>query len=318
MEDAFGRKITYLRVSLTQACNLRCQYCMPAGQNYKQYYKNLLRLEELYSIIKVFTDLGIQKVRITGGEPLIRPGIVSFIEKIAALQGIQDLAMTTNGILLKQYARDLKEAGLHRLNISIDSLHDEQYRVITGGGSLKTAMEGIEEAKRLGLRPIKVNTVLIKGFNDDEIENFVRWAVQEDIEVRFIELMPIGNGIGWAEERFLSADAVLEAVPELKPVSAVDSSSTAVYYHIPEKKGKVGLIRPISCKFCSSCNRVRLTANGTLKYCLHSNMDLHLKKALREGKDLAPLILHGAALKPEFHGIKEGAYMQSNMFQIGG
>lgn len=318
MKDGYGREITYLRLSVIQGCNLRCQYCMPEGKDYRAYHKNLLSLEELYKMVEVFEGLGIQKVRITGGEPLIRPGIIPFIEKISALSGIQDLAMTTNGILLKQYAKELQQAGLNRLNLSIDSLEEGRYKEITGGGSLQAVMEGIEEAKKVGLHPIKVNTVLIKGFNDHEIRNFVNWANDEEIEVRFIELMPIGNGIGWAKERFLSAEEVLKAVPELQPIEVTDAASTAVYYQIPGQKGRIGLIRPISCKFCSSCNRVRLTANGKLKYCLHSNISLDLKQALKEEKDLAVLIQHGAALKPEFHSIEEGVCMEDNMFQIGG
>lgn len=318
MKDKYGRELGYLRLSVTETCNLRCQYCIPNGQQYTQHHKNSLTLEEMYKLVKIFVDIGVYKVRITGGEPLLRKGVLSLAEKIAALEGVQDLSMTTNGLLLKQYAKAMKEAGIQRVNISLDSLDAIRYASITGGGNLQTVLNGIEEAKKVGLFPIKLNTVLIKGFNDDEIVSFVQKTKQEDVEIRFIELMPIGHGINWSKEKFLSAQAVLKAVPALKPLTITDCSSTTVYYRLPNAKGKVGLIRPISCKFCSQCNRVRLTSDGRLKYCLHSNIELDIKKAFREGTDIQALIAAGAMLKPQSHTLEEQIYMHTNMFQIGG
>lgn len=318
MKDSFGREINYLRISLTDRCNLRCKYCMPEKGVSKFLHEDMLTLEELYEIAKVFVDLGINKIRFTGGEPLARKGVVDLIAKISKLDKVKDLAMTTNGILLKEYAKDLKKAGLNRVNISLDTLNENKYSMITRGGNLKSVLEGIEEAKSIGLIPIKINTVLIGGFNDDEIEDLVGLTEREEIDLRFIELMPIGEAAGWAKEKFISNDIILEKVKDLIPIPREDISSPAVYYKLPNGKGKVGIINPISCKFCANCNRVRLTSKGQLKLCLHSNREIDIREALREGQDIRELILNSIGEKEESHHLEEGQYIKRNMNQIGG
>lgn len=318
MKDAYGREINYLRLSVTDLCNLRCQYCMPAHGIQKISHDDILTLEELDEMVLAFAALGITKVRITGGEPLARKGIITLIDKISRHAGITDLALTTNGMLLNTMAQDLKNAGLKRVNISLDSLDDKKYTMMTRGGKLKDVLKGIEKAKKVGLTPIKLNVVLIGGFNDDEIERFVRITEDEAIDVRFIELMPIGEVANWSQRNFLSNDYVLEAVPTLVRSESIEYSSPAVYYQLPGAKGRVGLISPISCKFCSACNRVRLTSEGKLKHCLHSNEEFDLKEVLKEGKALTDFIQYAMLKKPLEHFIEEGSFIERNMIQVGG
>ncbi|NLV88541.1 MAG: GTP 3',8-cyclase MoaA [Tissierellia bacterium] len=318
MIDSFGRKINYLRISLTDRCNLRCKYCMPEEGVYKFSHAHMLTLEEVFEVAKVFVELGIDKIRLTGGEPLVRKGILELIRNISSLKGVKELAMTTNGTLLKDYAQALKEAGLNRVNISLDTLNEEKYKAITRGGDLKSTLQGIEAAKKAGLLPIKINTVLIGGLNDDEIESLVGITEEEEIDIRFIELMPIGQAATWAKEKFIPTTVVLEKVKELLPIPKEDKSSPATYYKLPNGKGRVGLINPISCKFCAHCNRVRLTSQGKLKLCLHSNAEVDIKEALRSGQDLKKLILDSIEKKEESHSLDEGKYISRNMNQIGG
>lgn len=318
MIDSYGRNINYLRISVTDLCNLRCRYCMPEEGITKIQYNEILRLEEIYELAKTFVSLGVNKIRITGGEPLIRKGILNLIENIGKLEGIKDFAMTTNGILLKKYAKDLKSAGLNRVNVSLDTLDAKKYYDITKVGSHKDVLEGIEEAKRVGLAPIKLNTVLVGGFNDTEIEDFVNLTKNEEIDVRFIELMPIGQAKDWSLDKFISNKTVLEKVKELKEITKEDVSSPANYYKLPNGKGRVGLINPISCKFCTNCNRVRLTADGKVKPCLHSNDEIDLRSALRNGEDVKKIILNLIKNKPKEHNLEDGEYIKRNMIAIGG
>lgn len=319
MRDSFGREINYLRISITDRCNLRCQYCMPEeGIAHKIEHDKMLSLEEIYRIARVFAKLGVSKIRITGGEPLVRKGAVDLVHMLSGLEGVRELAMTTNGVLLGHYARALKEAGLTRVNISLDTLDPAKYWEITRGGDLGQVLEGICEAKKVGLSPIKINTVLIGGFNDDEIEDLVNITREDPTDVRFIELMPIGEAAGWAKQKFVSNQRVLEVMKELKPVSKEDLSSPAVYYRLPGGQGKVGLINPISCKFCAFCNRVRLTSTGMLKLCLHSDREFDLKPHLHSDEALEAAILHAVGKKEESHHLTEGRYITRNMNQIGG
>lgn len=317
MKDSFGRNISYLRISLTDRCNLRCKYCMPADGIDKSPHEDILSLEEIYEIVKAFVELGVTKVRFTGGEPLIRDNIVKLISDVSKLDGIKDIAMTTNGILLDKYGEDLKKAGLNRVNISLDTLNPEKYREITRGGDLNRVLEGIKKAEEVGLTPIKINSVLVGGFNDDEIEDLVNLTVDNDIDLRFIELMPMGEAAGWAEEKFVSNSLVLEKL-NLTEVEREDISSPAKYYKLPNSKGKVGIINPITCKFCEDCNRVRLTSKGQLKLCLHSNVEWDIKKVLRSGGDLKEFILEAIKNKEEAHHLEDGEYIERNMNQIGG
>ena len=317
MKDLYGREINYLRISVTDLCNLRCQYCMPQSGVCKLEHDDVLSIEEFYEIASAFVSLGVSKIRITGGEPLVKNGIIELIEKISSL-GVKDLAMTTNGLLLPEYAQDLKKAGLDRVNISLDTLDYKKYSEITRGGDLFKVLKGIEEAKRVGLTPIKINTVLIGDFNIDEIENLVYITKEEEIDVRFIELMPIGEASDWASKKFVSNDMILERVPELEKTVAKDLSSPAVYYKLPDGKGKVGIINPISCKFCDACNRVRLTSTGKLKLCLHSDDEIDLREVLRSGGDLKEAIKNSILKKPEEHHLEEGQFIKRNMNEIGG
>lgn len=318
MLDSFGRKINYLRVSLTDRCNLRCQYCMPErGIENKVSHEDLLTLEEVYLLIEKFVELGIDKIRFTGGEPLVRRGIVDLIEKVNRLKGVKDLSITTNGLLLKDMAKSLKDVGINRVNISLDTLNTDKYREITRGGDLPLVLDGIEEAIKVGLTPIKINSVLVGGFNEDEIGDLVD-LTRAGIDVRFIELMPIGEAMNFAEDKFISNSKVLETIVGLIPVEIDDKSSPAVYYRLPDAKGKVGIINPISCKFCDNCNRVRLTSTGKLKTCLHSNREIDLKEAIRSQDDIKEIIRNGILGKEESHHLEEGKYTYRNMNQIGG
>jgi molybdenum cofactor biosynthesis protein A, bacterial len=318
MIDSYGRNINYLRISVTDLCNLRCRYCMPEEGVTKIQYDEILRLEEIYELAKTFVSLGVNKIRVTGGEPLIRKGIINLIENIGKLEGVKDFAITTNGIFLKKYAKDLKDAGLNRVNISLDTLDEKKYSDITKGGCLKDVLEGIKEAKRVGLTPIKLNTVLVGGFNDNEIEDFVNLTKNEEIDVRFIELMPIGQAKDWSLDKFISNKVVLEKVRNLKEVTTQDISSPAKYYKLPNGKGRVGLINPISCKFCDNCNRVRLTADGKVKPCLHSNDEIDLRTPLRNGEDVKKIIVNLIKNKPKEHNLEDGEYIKRNMIAIGG
>ncbi|MEA1975383.1 MAG: GTP 3',8-cyclase MoaA [Bacillota bacterium] len=318
LKDNFNRKIEYLRISITDRCNSRCKYCMPAdGVEFKPHI-DILSFEEIIIIVKVFAKLGVKKIRLTGGEPLVRKNVVSLVKNISAIEGIEEVVMTTNGLLLKKYAKELKEAGLNRVNISIDSLNEEKYSQITRGSNLNDVLEGIEEAKKVGLTPIKLNTVLVNGFNDDEIIDLVELTKDEKIDVRFIELMTIGETSNWTRDRYISNDIVLEKVEGLKKVRKKDKSAPADYYQIPGYLGRVGLINPISCSFCSNCNRVRLTSTGRLKLCLHSDVEYNLKKYLDSEEILENKLLEIIKEKPEEHKLNKGISISKSMFQIGG
>lgn len=316
MFDSYGRKINYLRVSITDDCNLNCKYCRPYAHISKK--NNNISLGEICTIVDGFVKTGVDKVRITGGEPLVRSDILKIVEKIHKMDGIKDLAMTSNGILLSKYAKQLKEAGLNRVNVSLDTLDEKKYFEITKGGSLKMVMNGLEAAKKAGLLPIKLNIVLIKDFNEEDIEGLVNLTKYEEIDVRFIELMPIGNLRNWALSRYLNSNIVFEKVPELMEVEALDVSSPAKYYSLPGGRGRVGLINPISCKFCSNCNRIRLTADGKLKPCLHSNKEVDIRKCILEKKDIDELIYDIVMNKPKEHCLEDGRYIYRQMSEIGG
>lgn len=319
MLDRFGREINYLRISLTDRCNLRCEYCMPKeGIKNKIPHCELLTLEDLYKITSAFVKVGINKIRFTGGEPLVREGAVDLIGKVNKLDGVKEVTLTTNGILLGKYIDQLAHAGVKRLNISLDTLDAEKYRKITRGGDIGKVLSGIEKAKELGMGPIKLNTVLMGGFNDDEIPDLVELTRDGTVHVRFIELMPIGEASSFAKSMFLSNQEVLRRVPELEPAFREDPSSPATYYKLPGGKGKVGLINPISCKFCTNCNRVRLTSTGKLKLCLHSNREIDLREVLRDGGDLERTIRDAILTKEEEHHLENEEYITRNMNQIGG
>lgn len=314
MKDMFGREITYLRLSVTDLCNLRCVYCMPAEGVAKCSHDDILSVEEIEEIVAAFAACGIQKVRVTGGEPLVRRGIVEICRRIAAVPGVGELCMTTNGILLPRFAGELKAAGVSRLNISLDTLDPQRYHEITRGGSLEDALAGIDAAMAAGLTRIKVNTVLMGGVNDTEIARLLALTRTHGINLRFIEVMPIGECRAWSAERFISNSTVLEVAPELEPVG---SDGVSTLYRLPGATGTVGLISPISSHFCPSCNRVRVTADGKLKACLHSAGEVNLRGA--HGAELEALIRAAIEGKPLRHHLAGGASDSvRNMNAIGG
>lgn len=320
MADQFQRKINYMRISITDLCNMRCLYCMPEKGIEKKNHGDFLSYEELVSIVKASVPLGIDKLRITGGEPLVRKGILAFIRSLGEIQGIREIAMTTNGSLLGEMAEPLKKAGVTRFNISIDSLQEERYREITRGGELKDVLLGIDKALELGMKPLKLNTVVIGGYNEDELEDFANLTLHRPIDVRFIELMPLGEASQWAKSRFISNETLKKRLGLLHPLKGTQGSP-AKYYQLPGAKGKIGFINPISDHFCNECNRIRLTSDGKLKPCLHSNEEIDVIPALRKSTEtIGSVIAHAIEAKPEKHQLnqKNAIYTRRNMCQIGG
>ena len=315
MKDLKGRNITYMRISVTDKCNLRCTYCMPEEGVPTLCHGDIMTVEETIMAAKAGASLGISKIRITGGEPLVRKGIVELCRGIAEIPGIEEICMTTNGTLLPTYAKDLRDAGVDRLNISLDTLNPKKYNQITRIGDLDQALEGIRAARDAGFTELKINVVLMAGFNDDEIAEFVEMTRHENLDVRFIELMPIGSGVEM--DAYVSCNKVLETVPQLIPLKKTDG--VAELYQLPDGVGRVGLIRAISCKFCENCNKIRLTADGKLKPCLHSEIELSIK-----GLDPAQMkdaIGKAIQLKPQDSGTLDQQHPSCagrSMHQIGG
>lgn len=313
MKDRFGRDITYLRISVTDLCNLRCKYCMPESGVESLCHSDILSLEEIVEIVKVAAKNGITKIRLTGGEPLVRRGFVHLCKEISKIEQIEDIAITTNGVHLKNMADDLFENKVKRINFSLDTLVKEKYNDITRRNDFEKTMESLFYAIEKGFK-VKLNVVLIGGFNDDEIENFVKLANDYDLEVRFIELMQIGETANWSKDKFVSNKIVLEKVPKLEFDGI---SGVAKIYKIKGQKGKIGLISPISCSFCSDCNRIRLTSDGKLKPCLHSKDEINLKGL--SGEELEEVFKRGIFDKPEKHHLEEGKSESArDMNKIGG
>lgn len=286
MKDKFGRELTYLRVSLIDRCNLRCLYCMPNGALNSFKEDELLTMDEIAEVVSIFSEMGIWKVRLTGGEPLLRKGVPSLVQKIKSFPGIREVVMTTNGVLLEAFAEELKSAGLDRINISIDTLDRENFKRITGLDKMNDVLAGIEAARRAGIGPIKLNTVLMKGFNDHEIMDLVEFAIRGSMHIRFIEWMPTAAEIHKVREnRFLSVDFPKHLIQEKYGFIPDESEphAPARTFGIRGTQTKVGFISPLSNAFCPMCNRLRLKANGMMKTCLHGKEDLDLKSLLREG-----------------------------------
>lgn len=319
MQDSYGRRIEYLRVSVTDACNLCCNYCMPQDDaKGKCLCKGSMSIDEFYEIASAAAELGVKKLRITGGEPLVRSDIVELSRSLASVPGIEDIAMTTNGTLLADKAKDLFRAGIKRINISLDTLDAEKYTRITRGGKLSDAVRGIKAAIEAGMNPVKINTVLIGGFNDDEIEDLARLTVDYPIDVRFIELMPIGFAAPYGKDAYISNETVLKKLPELERVES-EKGTVARLYKLPGAKGKVGLISPLSNHFCAECNRLRLTADGCLKPCLHSAEEIPVRGL--HGDELKKTILTAVSHKPKMHvelSATDRSESQRSMYRIGG
>ena len=314
MLDGCGRTIDYLRLSVTDLCNYRCRYCMPADGVCKRPHADILSVEELIEIGQAAVARGVKKIRLTGGEPLVRRGILDICRGLRAIPGLEELCLTTNGSLLPSMAAPLREAGVDRLNISLDTLRPDRFREMTRLGTLSDVLEGIRAAEDAGFTNLKLDTVLIGGFNDDEIGDFLNLTMDHPWEIRFIELMPMGPCAEWEKSRFLSVDSVLQRYTTLQEI---DAQGVARRYRLPGAKGTVGLISPMSHDFCADCRRIRVTADGKLKGCLHSREELPLRGL--HGKDLEDAIRRGILQKPQRHHLAEGASdTPRTMNQIGG
>ena len=317
MLDGYGRKITYMRLSVTERCNLRCRYCMPAEGICKKSHNMMLTEDEMIQAVEVAASLGVKKLRITGGEPLVKKNIISICRRASAVDGIGELALTTNGTLLPELGADLKAAGVKRLNISLDTLDENKYTYITRIGTLDKAMQGIETALELGFEKVKINAVLIGGFNDDEIKPLAELSRTYPVDMRFIEMMPMYDSGDFKEASFIPYTKVLEELPELEKVE--QDGGVAKLYRLPGTQGNIGLISPVNAHFCADCNRIRLTADGKLKPCLHSKLEYNIKGLDKE----AMLEQFKTAIwnKPQWHGemsATERSNAGRNMNQIGG
>lgn len=326
VEDRYKREINYLRVSVTDRCNLRCRYCMPSGGVPLIPRREILSMEEITRVVRAATRVGVKKVRLTGGEPLVRRGITGLVRSIAAMPEIDDLALTTNGILLAEKAGELKEAGLNRVNVSLDTLQPGRYRYITRGGEINAVWRGVEKALELGLNPVKLNVVVIRGFNDDEIIDLARLSVERPLHVRFIELMPFGSAAPLTGGSHISSDEVKRQIEEkmgrLQEVRKLAGSGPARYYRVPGAAGTIGFISAVSDHFCGRCNRLRLTATGALRPCLFRDREIDVKGPLRRGAgldELAALVVRAIQDKPGGHGLNEGqSVCGKSMSRIGG
>lgn len=333
MKDHLGRTIEYLRISLTDRCNYRCIYCMPEEGVVNLPHEQILRIEEIAHLVRIAADLGIKSVRLTGGEPLVRKGVVDLVRDVANTPGIENVSLTTNGVLLPKMASDLKRAGLSRVNISLDTLDEDQFAYITRRGHLHETLDGIAAALEAGFDPVKINAVTVRSLNQDYLA-FARLSMDRPLHVRFIEYMPVGDsagvaGCGWGPDDVVPNEEVLETInaqareaglPELVPAGG-DSPlgwGPARYWEFPGAKGTVGFISAMSNHFCSQCNRVRLTADGKLRPCLFSDVELDVRDALRRGDDEGVRAAFAEALriKPDEHHNKVGT--ERNMSQIGG
>ncbi len=298
MVDAYGRKITYLRLSVTDKCNLRCRYCMPEEGVCRRRHEDMLTEDEMIMAVETAASLGITKLRITGGEPLVKKNIVSICTRAAAVAGIEELCLTTNGSLLPPMAKALRAAGVSRVNISLDTLSNEKYAYITRRGRLSDALAGIEAALEAGFERVKLNAVLIGGFNDDEIEAMAQLTQDYPLDLRFIEFMPMYDGGEFGADAMIRSETVLERLPGLESLEG--KGGVARLYHLPGAKGNIGLISPVSRSFCAECNRIRLTADGRLKPCLHSGVEYSIKGLDREA--MRGQFVRAIWEKPACHG----------------
>lgn len=327
LTDSYGRVIRDLRISITDRCNFRCVYCMPAeGVEWKKR-SELLTYEELIALARVFVSLGVNKLRVTGGEPLLRRGVVKFIAELSRIEGVEDLAMTTNAFFLPEFAEQLAAAGLKRISISLDSLKPKGFELLTRVNALERVLAGIEAARRHKLTPIKVNMVVMRGINDDEVEDFAAFARAHDLVGRFIEYMPLDGPGEWQRERVVPGKEIYERINArfpLVPLVASHSSETAVRYGFADgAPGEIGIIAPVTQPFCGACSRIRLTADGQIRTCLFSLDEHNLRDLIRSGADdaeLANFIIRTVAMKEAGHRINEADFVppERTMSCIGG
>ena len=317
MIDKFGRDITYMRLSVTDKCNLRCRYCMPVEGVCLKEHREMLTEDEMITAVEAAASLGVKKLRITGGEPLVKRNIVSICRRAAAVEGIREVCLTTNGLMLPKLAKDLKDAGVKRINLSLDTLDPQKYAYITRIGTLDDFMAGLNAALDAGFEKIKINAVLIGGFNDDEIVPLAELTKQYPVDMRFIEMMPMYDSGDFQEASFVPNTRVLEALPDAVP--AESDGGVAKLYRLPGALGNVGLISPLNAHFCGTCNRIRLTADGKIKPCLHSDAEYSIKGMDFDGMkaELEKAIWN----KPQWHGDLDATHRSQagrNMNQIGG
>ncbi|MBI2954319.1 MAG: GTP 3',8-cyclase MoaA [Chloroflexi bacterium] len=347
MRDGFNRPIKYLRISVTDRCNFRCFYCMPQEGAINRCQTDLLTYEEIALIVRAAADLGLNKVRLTGGEPLVRAGMVDLVRMLADIPGIDDIAMTTNGMLLATHAEALRAAGLRRVNVSLDTLRPDRFARITSVPGFHKVMAGIQAAYEVGLRPIKINVVVVRGVNDDELVDLAAMTQENDWNIRFIELMPIGQSTDLSENGYMSIREIKERIAVLGPLlpdirgefldgdgcpikanSLADSMADSLpngparYFRLPDARGTIGFISPVSDHFCFDCNRLRLTSDGRLRPCLLWDDELDLRTPLRQGAtidDIRRLFVEAAAIKPEGHRLSERKVPTGRiMSEIGG
>ena len=315
MLDGFGRNIDYLRVSITDRCNFRCLYCMPEEGVPKKNHNDILSFEQMESIIEVLAELGIKKIRVTGGEPLVRKGCIDFIDKIGKINGIEQVCLTTNGFYINMHKQELKNIKLDLLNISLDSLDQNKFKTITRIGDIKEVLQGIDVAREIGIKNIKINAVLMKGINDNEIRDFAEFGKEKNVKVRFIEIMPFSVCNSF-EKYGISADEIIKKYDLIRTPDKDYSNNVETYRF--EDGLEVGFIRPISNKFCPACNRIRLTAEGKLLLCLHGTAYIDLKGKLGNKDVIKEAILEGIKNKPKEHGIDLGVIQNREMNSIGG
>ncbi len=323
--DQFGRRLNYLRISLTDACNLRCVYCMPESMTFRPR-QELMTDNELSTIVRAMAELGVDKIRLTGGEPTVRPNLVEIVRFIAQQQGVRIVAMTTNGILLPQLAEPLARAGLNRMNVSIDTLDPAKFKRITRWGRLDTVWAGLEAAEAADLRPIKINVVVTRGFNDEEVVDLARLTLERDWEVRFIELMPFGSEASFAQDAVVSSaetrQRIETALGPLHELVGYDGRDPARPYRLAGAQGTLGFISTVTEPFCAGCNRLRLTADGKLRLCLLRDGEFDVLTPLRQGADpesLKRMIAAAVYHKPWGHGLPDGEVPQLRLMnQIGG
>jgi len=325
LRDKFERVIDYLRISITDRCNLRCVYCMPQSGLKLFKHRDILTYEEIIRVVGIAASLGVRKIRITGGEPLTRRDLSFLIASLKSINGIEDISLTTNGILLEKHARELADAGLNRVNISLDTLKPDRYREITRGGDISPVLKGIAAAEEAGLLPVKINMVPIRHLNDDEIADFARMTLTTPRHVRFIEFMPIGSRDLWSDERYISTDELKGTVEKIGPLTPVRFRKTgpARYFSFDGAPGVIGFISALTHHFCGDCNRLRLTSDGRLRPCLFSETEIDLKPALRKqssDKEIERLLSLAIEVKPEGHNINQrnDLYSLKNMSRIGG
>jgi len=323
--DRFDRRISYLRISVTDRCNLRCVYCTPPDGERRLSHREILRYEELLRIVRIAIKLGIKKIRLTGGEPFVRKGVQEFIPRLTSIKGLDDVSLTTNGVYLKENLEMLKAAGIKRINVSIDSLNRVKFQRITRFDYLTKVWEGIEKARDMGFYPIKLNVVIMKGINDNEVLDFGRLAIEHPYHIRFIECMPVGfesNSLAFIPNSEIEKTLVDKFGP-LIPVSPGQNDGPAERYRFDGGKGEIGLISPISNSFCQHCNRLRLTANGMLLPCLLSNIEVDIKDPLRRGcldEAIIEVFLKAVDLKPQCHplNLDNNQKVHRKMCSIGG